>query len=303
MINFSIIIPHKNIPSLLERCILSIPQREDVQIIVVDDNSNEENIVKIRSFECSCKQANLSVAYLNGNQAKGAGRARNVGLEYAKGKWLIFADSDDTFETEALNSAFDLYANCEADIVFFGVNCFDSVTRKSMKNADECYLEHLHSKIDAENKCRYKIQAPWGKFVKRDLIIKNDIKFDETKVGNDAWFSLQVGYRAEKVVLDYTPIYNWIIRSNSITSIRSEEAVMTHFMLLNRLNKFKEAHNLSKYRLTIFAFMPMLVRAKMPVYKAFVLCVKYTSYKYILKDIASAVEMALVRKICSRDVR
>ena len=39
MINYSIIIPHKNIPNLLQRCLDSIPNREDVQIIVVDDNS------------------------------------------------------------------------------------------------------------------------------------------------------------------------------------------------------------------------------------------------------------------------
>jgi len=40
MINYSIIIPHKNIPHLLVRCLDSIPQREDVQIIVADDNSD-----------------------------------------------------------------------------------------------------------------------------------------------------------------------------------------------------------------------------------------------------------------------
>ena len=39
MINYSIIIPHKNIPDLLQRCLDSIPRREDVQIID-DDNSN-----------------------------------------------------------------------------------------------------------------------------------------------------------------------------------------------------------------------------------------------------------------------
>ena len=38
-INYSIIIPHKNIPELLQRCLDSIPRRVDVQIFVVDDNS------------------------------------------------------------------------------------------------------------------------------------------------------------------------------------------------------------------------------------------------------------------------
>jgi len=44
MINYSIIIPHKNTPDLLQKCIDSIPHREDVQIIVVDDNSDEDKV-------------------------------------------------------------------------------------------------------------------------------------------------------------------------------------------------------------------------------------------------------------------
>jgi cellulose synthase/poly-beta-1,6-N-acetylglucosamine synthase-like glycosyltransferase len=44
MINYSIIIPHKNIPQLLQRCLDSIPRREDVQIIVVDDNSDANKV-------------------------------------------------------------------------------------------------------------------------------------------------------------------------------------------------------------------------------------------------------------------
>ena len=40
-INYSFIIPHKNCPDLLQRCVDSIPERDDVQVIVVDDNSDE----------------------------------------------------------------------------------------------------------------------------------------------------------------------------------------------------------------------------------------------------------------------
>ena len=42
MINYSIIIPHRNIPKLLQRCLGYIPYRDDVQIIVVDDNSDPQ---------------------------------------------------------------------------------------------------------------------------------------------------------------------------------------------------------------------------------------------------------------------
>ena len=42
--HYSIIIPHKNIPALLQRCLDSIPSREDIQIIVVDDNSSSTEV-------------------------------------------------------------------------------------------------------------------------------------------------------------------------------------------------------------------------------------------------------------------
>ena len=47
--NYSIIIPHKNTPELLRRCIKSIPQRDDLEIIIVDDNSSKE-IVNFDNF-------------------------------------------------------------------------------------------------------------------------------------------------------------------------------------------------------------------------------------------------------------
>lgn len=294
MINFSIIVPHKDIPFLLEDCLLSIPQRDDVQIIVVDDNSNNENKAKLHSIEQRLKQNYLFI-YLNENQAKGAGCARNAGLSHAVGKWVIFADSDDTFESKILNAAFDKYVNSDNDIIYFGINCLDTITKKPMTNADKMYLNNLHSVDDAENKCRYKIQVPWGKFIKRKLIDDHNIKFDETKVGNDAWFSLQVGFYAKSIEIDYSKIYNWMVRSGSITSNKGDEALMTHLKLANRLNTFKETHGLSIYRSNLLAFIPMMVRAKIPFCKAIYICIKYTSISYLLKDLISIIYIIITR--------
>ena len=46
---YSIIIPHKNTPALLVRCVASIPKRDDLQIVVVDDNS-DPSIVDFDNF-------------------------------------------------------------------------------------------------------------------------------------------------------------------------------------------------------------------------------------------------------------
>ena len=98
-INYSFIIPHKNCPDLLQRCVDSIPERDDVQIIVVDDNSDSNKKPALK------ERKNLQIILLDAAQSKGAGRARNVGLEHAKGKWLVFSDSDDFF----VNNLSDLF--------------------------------------------------------------------------------------------------------------------------------------------------------------------------------------------------
>ena len=50
---FSIIIPHYDIPDLLMRCLKSIPVSEDIQVIVVDDNSPDADTYLERYPELS----------------------------------------------------------------------------------------------------------------------------------------------------------------------------------------------------------------------------------------------------------
>lgn len=94
MINYSFIIPHKNSPQLLNRCVNSIPRRDDVEIIVVDDNS-DPNVVDWKSFKFDDTRC---LTLIQDHSCKGAGNARNVGIDNAHGRWLLFADADDYYE-------------------------------------------------------------------------------------------------------------------------------------------------------------------------------------------------------------
>ena len=120
MFSYTIIIPHKNCPDLLKRCVDSIPVRDDVQIIVVDDNSDEDK-------KPSLERKGLEVVLLDAASSKGAGRARNVGLKHAKGKWLLFADADDYY-TDNLSKFLDKYADDDTtDIVYLNASVFNEI--------------------------------------------------------------------------------------------------------------------------------------------------------------------------------
>lgn len=76
MINYSIIIPHFNAKELLDRCINSIPKRNDIQIIIVDDYSSED------IYHSILEKYNLleNIEIYQNEKNLGAGFSRNYGI-------------------------------------------------------------------------------------------------------------------------------------------------------------------------------------------------------------------------------
>ena len=213
-INYSVIIPHKNIPELLQRCLASIPRREDVQIIVVDDNSDPDKV----DFEHFPGLNDPFVEVVFTKEGKGAGYARNVGLKKAIGKWLLFADADD-FYNYCINYILDEYVNSDADIIYFKHNGLDSAMniiefRVSCFNTDIDYW--LHSPQAADPFLRYKRGAVWAKIFKYELIRKNNIFFDEVSIANDNTFLYLAGFFANSIYADSRVLYCATIRQGSI---------------------------------------------------------------------------------------
>lgn len=202
---FSFIIPHFNCPGLLARCINSIPLRDDIEIIVVDDNS-DPNVIGVDAFSC-CERADVSVIFSKMNG--GGGASRNIGIEHASGKWLIFADADDYF-TNNLSSFLDVYSDSEADIVFLSSQSVDNDLRPYPSLRFANYIDrYLSHKVFSEKVLRYAMYTPWSRMVKRSLVIEHNIRFEEIKTGNDAMFCLKCSKFAEKVTATSSVIYNY----------------------------------------------------------------------------------------------
>lgn len=228
MVYYTIIIPHYNIPILLKRCLSSIPNREDVQIIVVDDCSSKDVQAELKKMEMQFH----NVQFVYSNKNLGGGHARNVGLRYAKGKYVLFADADDFFH-DNLSALLDDYRNEECDVVFFNADSVDSDTLRPTERA--VYLQVI---MDDVIKLRYLFTEPWCKIVKRDLIEKYNIKFDETLAINDVTFSYMVGYYAKDVKVDKRKAYCVTCRSNSISFTDSNEKELIHVEVMARKNRF-----------------------------------------------------------------
>jgi glycosyltransferase involved in cell wall biosynthesis len=222
--NYSIIIPHKNIPDLLQRCLNSIPEREDIQIIIIDDNSDPE-IVDFSFFPGQNKK-NIEIVY--SKKGGGAGFARNLGLQIAKGKWILFSDADDFFN-DCLYTVLDEYIDDPADIVYFKNNSVHNVSNEILKRGEwlnEFIDIYLINTRKGEKLLRYLFVVPWAKLIRKDLIDKYSIKFEKTRIHEDIVFSYLSGFFANSIKADSRKLYCWVNRENSLSQQKKESAII-----------------------------------------------------------------------------
>lgn len=235
-IKFTIIIPHKNIPKLLDRLIKSIPERDDLEIIVVDDHSDED-IVDFGHFPGNGRKNFLLLS----NEGKnGAGHARNYALPYATGKWVLFADSDDFY-----NNGFDVflndYVNSDADIIYFNANSVDTETYEPSYRAD-----HLNKFIDEYEKdpergeqiMRHMFTEPWCKMIRRSVIVKHGVLFDDTSIHEDVKFSCLIGLFARTIIVDNRQLYCITTRINSISRTQTLKTYLDELMVFSWWKKY-----------------------------------------------------------------
>lgn len=233
-INYSIIIPHKNTPSLLQRCLDSIPYRNDIQVIIVDDNSDTKELDFATFPGLNRKDTEIYFT----KEGKGAGYARNIGLRHAKGKWLIFADADDFF-LPIFDRMLDDYRDNENDIVYFkNVSVYsDTLLPHNRGN----YINETLDNIQKTNNWNsiYYLNSPCAKFIKKDLVDTNHIQFQEVRYANDVFFSLSSSVAATKKMIANYELYCITYRENSLTTPSLESLLVRFEVSLNANAHFK----------------------------------------------------------------
>ena len=257
---YTVSIPHYNSPHLLKRMLKSIPEREDIQVIVVDDGSSVENINIIKTLQ----HKNLELVLLAEN--KGGGNARNEGLKRATGKWFVSVDSDDFFSENAFE-IFDKYKDEDIDCLYYCVQCIDTetgVVTRELKS-DIMVRKFLNSPSNkTEKMLRFHNTESWNKLVSLKFIRDNAICYEMCRVNIDVLYALSIGLRVQKYKVIPDKLYYFTENPNSIThQKRSLEREFLFFIQIQKRNGFFEKLGLKKYpfyRRTILYFPHMFLK-------------------------------------------
>lgn len=122
----SIVVPVYNVEDYLERCHMSLLKQdyEAIEIIYVDDGSSDSSGAICDRFSDTAD----NVRVIHKDNA-GLGYARNTGMEAAKGKYVVFVDSDDYIETSLISKLIDPVLK---DVVSFTLAGFTRVSRTTV---------------------------------------------------------------------------------------------------------------------------------------------------------------------------
>ena len=130
----SVVIPVYNQESLIERAIRSIPRRDDIEIIVVDDGSTDDTPNKLVTIGIELNDPNFIV--LHNRKNMGVGYTVNRGLDIADGEYIVLLGSDDYFYTDEFLKAMEQLDG--TDLVYFDLKINDGtifkLTEESKRN-------------------------------------------------------------------------------------------------------------------------------------------------------------------------
>lgn len=198
----SIIIPVYNTEKYLNECLDSIIAQtfKDIEIICVNDGSTDNSLKILESYQKKHKNIKI-ITQKNG----GAGKARNTGLEAAKGKYICFWDSDDIFEPKAIETLYTQAEKSEADITICRMQMFNTQTKQIIPAPLSIRTDLLNGKTIFSRKTIpekiFQISVGWAsdKLFKRKFLQEYNLTFPPLKSSEDAAFTLRAIMKAEKI--------------------------------------------------------------------------------------------------------
>lgn len=185
----SIIIPVYNVEKYIKKCLNSIFKDFPIktEVIIINDGSPDNSEKIINEFRKKYKE----IVYIK-KENGGLSSVKNMGLKLARGKYIIFLDSDDYVSSNMYNTMLKKIIDTDSDLIYCDVlmtyedNTVKYVTMKNWQRNDSL-MQILDGNLMA---------ASWNKMVKKELY--NELKFPEGLNNEDIAVSPQLFLRAKK---------------------------------------------------------------------------------------------------------
>lgn len=232
--DISVVIPAYNVEKYIKKCLDSIIKQgfKNLEIIVVNNGSTDKTMDVLKKYKDKVKIIDLKEANL--------GKARNEGVKKSKGKYILFVDSDDYLESNALKKIYNFAVKNDLDLVNFDYN-----TIKNNKKEITKLYSHDITNIYDDEKLLYEINYGPIKLFKKSIIDKYNISFSVDKKYEDVMFVSKFLLYAKKVGKIDEALYNYVVHSNSETTVRDKRVFDILDIMKEHYKLYKKHEELS----------------------------------------------------------
>lgn len=241
----SIIIPVYNASKYLVRLVESINKQtfEDFEVLFINDGSSDNSYELL--LELTKEHVNYHV--INQNNS-GAPTARNKGIEYSKGEYLFFSDSDDELTPNCLELLFKHTIDGDTDLV---IGSYDEIDERTdyVKSLDVIKVSKYES--DQEYDMSNLFFMPpnlFSKLIKKELIVNNELRFSDVKIGQDLYFYFLLIPHIKKIKFEEKCVYKYYVNMGSISN-SYDCRILNIKLTINRILEYYDNLNLmEKYK-------------------------------------------------------
>lgn len=240
-VKISIVIPVYNVREYIEYCLESVVNQtyKNYDVILIDDGSDDGS-EEICDEYCQ-KYKNFKVIHKSNG---GISTARNEGIKYANGDYIIFVDSDDIVSNELCERISSIAIEQDPDVIQYEYLKFEE--KIEIENYEKKYknktILHRVDNIDEIYKLYFVDETitreTWGKAYKREILKK--IRFPEGRLAEDLATTYLILSKCKRIVYTSEKLYYYRIRVNSIMRSRNiklyYDAMLGHFEIFEFIN-------------------------------------------------------------------
>lgn len=191
----SIIIPVFNVENYINQCVESIGAQtfKNFEIIIVDDCSNDGTLKILESLHN--KYPNISI-YKTDKPSGSPATGRNIGLQKAKGDYILFVDGDDWLDSNYLELLYNSIKKNNSDI------CFSNGFKNHL-NSKQSQRYYKENYLDADDELRgfHESFMLWDKLFSRKFLVDNNLFISELQASEELNFIIKAYYLSKRSVV------------------------------------------------------------------------------------------------------
>ncbi len=252
-VKISVVLPVYNVANYLRKCLDSLVNQtfKDFEVICVNDGSTDLSLSILEGYSLSDSRFKIIT-----QENQGLSGARNTGIEQVEGEYVLFVDSDDWLEENALEVLYEHVKGFSSDITMFKFKYYNENTEEysegpftNLEVIDPSFFTGNFYYMDVIDIIFKISHAPFNKLYKTSFLKENDAKFLYGSYYEDLEFFYKVFLKAKKVSVLPEYLYYYRIRDQSISTSGDEgsfdifnilETTKQHFLDAKVYNQIKQ---------------------------------------------------------------